>query len=301
MTKNKLVLIADDDENVVDVVARRCEALGLRVERAYDGKSAIEKAMTYEADLIVLDVNMPGGSGLTVCEMLSRDAHLKSSPVIMLTGRKDAQTVRSCNDLLAYYVPKGADMWARLEPVMEELLDLGRGRTAHPSQDVLCVGDVIVAAATGRNCEDQTGGPLPDGELAPAWVLCVDDDREFVESLKWRLGQHGVEVAQAFAGMAGYRAAFTTRAGAILLDQDMPDGNGEYILRRLKENIVTRDIPVLVVTGSRDRMLERKMYNLGAAGYFTKPVVWDELWSKLRCYLDVRSDKSAPVLQAAEE
>jgi CheY-like chemotaxis protein len=65
----------------------------------------------------------------------------------------------------------------------------------------------------------------------------------------------------------------------------MPDGNGEYILRRLKENAATRDIPVVVVTGSRDRMLERKMYNLGAAGYFTKPISWDDFWGKLQHHL----------------
>src|SRR5215469_7013251 len=126
MTRSKRVLIADDDEDVVDVVARRCETLGLQVERAYDGRSALEKVMTHEADLMVLDVNMPGGSGLSVCEMLSRDEHLKSIPVIMLTGRTDYETVRSCNDLSAYHVPKGADTWVRLEPLIDELLDLGR-------------------------------------------------------------------------------------------------------------------------------------------------------------------------------
>jgi DNA-binding response OmpR family regulator len=295
MAKNKLVLIADDDENVVDVVARRCETLGLRVERAYDGKSALEKVMTQEADLIVLDVNMPGGSGLTVCEMLSRDQHLKSIPVIMLTGRKDDETVRSCNDLLAYYVPKGADMWHRLEPVMAELLDLGSGHSAHASQDAAGVGDVVIASAKGGCGGDQTGEAPSNRQTAARWILCVDDDREFVESLKWRLAQHGIEVAQAFAGMAGYRAAFTTPAGAILLDQDMPDGNGEYVMRRLKENAVTREIPVIVVTGSRDRMLERKMYNLGAAGYFTKPIVWDELWAELQRHLEVGAENVVSV------
>ena len=293
MAKKKLVLIADDDENVVDLVARRCETLGLRTERAYDGKSALEKVMAHEADLIVLDVNMPGGSGLTVCEMLSRDPHLKTIPVIMLTGRKDDKTVRSCHDLLAYYMPKGADMWARLEPLMEELLGLASERPAQPPQDVLCVDDVIISSAAGAARGDWFRGR----ESAAPWILCVDDDREFVESLKWRFAQHGVEVAQAFAGMAGYRTAFTTRARAILLDQDMPDGNGEYVMRRLKENTVTRDIPVVIVTGARDRMLERKMYNLGAAGYFTKPIAWDELWAELRRYFDADASDPASVLQ----
>jgi CheY-like chemotaxis protein len=223
--------------------------------------------------------------------MLSHDEHLKSIPVIVLTGRKDQETVRSCNDLLAYYVPKGADMWRRLEPLVDELLDLGRGR---PSPDPLRLNDVVIADAAG--CSEKSSGPSPDREPALPLILCVDDDREFVESLKWRFRQHGLAVAQAFAGMTGYWAAFRTPARVILLDQDMPNGNGEYVMRRLKENVATRDIPVIVVTGSRDRMLERKMFNLGAADYFIKPIAWDDFWGKLQYHLDVRAEKTTAAL-----
>jgi response regulator RpfG family c-di-GMP phosphodiesterase len=66
----------------------------------------------------------------------------------------------------------------------------------------------------------------------------------------------------------------------------MPDGNGDYVLGRLKENPVTKEIPVIVLTGHRDKCLERKMYNLGADHFFNKPVQWDELWSALQIYIE---------------
>ena len=78
----------------------------------------------------------------------------------------------------------------------------------------------------------------------------MDDDPDFAAMLKLRLQQHGVDVLHAFAGMEGYRFAFTHEAQAIILDQEMPDGNGEYILRRLKESPVTEGIPVIVLTGT---------------------------------------------------
>jgi CheY-like chemotaxis protein len=147
--------------------------------------------------------------------------------------------------------------------------------------------DAIFAAlgANDASCNEHTNyDPLCSDIIRP-WVLCVDDDSDFADSLKLRLQQHGVEVLQAFAGMAGYRTAFTSPAQAIILDQTMPDGNGEYVLRRLKENPVTQDIPVIVLTGTKDRMLERKMYNLGAVRFLTKPVAWDDLWAELRQHI----------------
>jgi CheY-like chemotaxis protein len=117
------------------------------------------------------------------------------------------------------------------------------------------------------------------------WVLCIDDDKDFTDGLRLRLESKGVEVVQAFAGMSGYRSAYTTPAQAIILDHEMPNGNGEYVLRRLKENPITCQIPVIVLTGNRDRMLERTMYSLGAARFLTKPVEWKTLWAELSAFV----------------
>src|SRR5262245_61683043 len=107
MKSSKRILIADDDECLVDALAHRGEALDVRVERAYDGISALAKIDSLEPDLVILDVNMPKGSGLSVCEMIGRDHHLKAIPIIILTGRTDAETIASCNRLDATYVLKG--------------------------------------------------------------------------------------------------------------------------------------------------------------------------------------------------
>jgi DNA-binding response OmpR family regulator len=118
-------------------------------------------------------------------------------------------------------------------------------------------------------------------------VLCIDDDADFANVLKIRLEDHGVAVMRAHTGMEGYRLAFTTPASAILLDFNMPDGQGDYILGRLKDNPVTRDIPVVVITGSRDKMLERRMLAMGATAFFVKPVSFDELRDHLSKYIDI--------------
>jgi CheY-like chemotaxis protein len=263
MRAKRRILIADDDRDLLHALTLRCEALATQVILAENGLAALQEITEHCPDLVILDVSMPGNTGFEVCERMSADPELREIPVIILTGRSDAGTVGRCYDLLAYYVEKCHDVWPRLQPLIEELLAGGARRAAEP----------------------QSSSDAPPIE-AP-WVLCVDDDPEWLLSLSLRLRQYGVEVRQATAGMEGYREAFCNPARAILMDYEMPDGNGEYLLRRLKENPVTKDIPVIVVTGHRNMALERRLYNMGAAHYLNKPVDWQRLWEVLSEYVNV--------------
>ncbi|PXY17902.1 DNA-binding response regulator [Prauserella coralliicola] len=78
-----LVLVVDDDENVRDVVRRYLEVAGFRVELAGDGERALELFAWHRPDLVVLDVMMPGISGLEVCRRLRESSEV---PVVMLTA-----------------------------------------------------------------------------------------------------------------------------------------------------------------------------------------------------------------------
>jgi CheY-like chemotaxis protein len=122
---------------------------------------------------------------------------------------------------------------------------------------------------------------------SPPWVLCIEDDEHFSLALKLKLEQHGVAVVRAAEGVEGLNQAITRPADAILLDFNLPNGRGDYVLRRLKRNPVTRDIPVIVVTGVRDQKLEREMLQLGAAGFFTKPLDFQQLRDELEKHIDI--------------
>ncbi|MEX0613840.1 MAG: response regulator, partial [Pirellulales bacterium] len=129
--------------------------------------------------------------------------------------------------------------------------------------------------------------PTPPVDDDPPWVLSIDDDADYSDALKCRLETCGVAVVRAFSGMEGYRLAFAHPASAILLDYNMPDGQGDYILGRLSDNPVTRNIPVIVITGVRDKSLERKMYGLGAKRFLTKPVPFETLRDELAKYIEI--------------
>jgi len=119
------------------------------------------------------------------------------------------------------------------------------------------------------------------------WVLSIEDDDDMALALRLRLKDYGAQLIRAAGGMEGYRQAFLENPRAIILDYELPHCNGDYVLRRLKESPVTRDIPVIVLTGHKEISIERQMWELGASEYLTKPLDWNRLRAALEVFLDV--------------
>lgn len=121
------------------------------------------------------------------------------------------------------------------------------------------------------------------------WVLCIEDDHDFSLALQLRLKQHGISVIRAFEGVGGVRTAMTRPAEAIILDYNLPNGRGDFVLRRLKSNPLTAAIPVIVVSGQKRMGLEKEMLHLGAVRCLAKPIRFDEILDELRNHIPVRS------------
>ncbi len=80
------ILVADDDVEVLALVARRMARIAERVLEAGDGEEALRLAFEERPDLIVLDVMMPGRSGWEVCRAVREAPELAHTGVLMLTG-----------------------------------------------------------------------------------------------------------------------------------------------------------------------------------------------------------------------
>jgi len=113
-------------------------------------------------------------------------------------------------------------------------------------------------------------------------VLCIDDDPEITKAIKLRLEPHGVEVVRAFDGMQGYWTALDTRPDVIICDMIMPDGEGNYLFARFRSHSLTKDVPIIILTGAANPALKRQMLSVGVDAYLAKPLVFDELLSELR-------------------
>ena len=84
--KTPRVLVADDDEDLLELACMQLEEAGYEVERAHDGSEALRLARESRPDLCVFDVHMPGLTGHEVMRELRSDAATKRIPVILATA-----------------------------------------------------------------------------------------------------------------------------------------------------------------------------------------------------------------------
>jgi len=81
------ILVVDDEQDAVDLVAYNLRQAGFQVVTAPDGAEALDKVHKHQPDLIVLDVMMPELDGLEVCKLLRRDSATAGIPILMLTAK----------------------------------------------------------------------------------------------------------------------------------------------------------------------------------------------------------------------
>ena len=86
MADEKKILVVDDEPDMVTYISTFLEDEGYAVLSAQDGPEGLAKARAESPDLITLDINMPGMSGVEVLTTLRRDPDLAQIPVIIITG-----------------------------------------------------------------------------------------------------------------------------------------------------------------------------------------------------------------------
>jgi DNA-binding response OmpR family regulator len=89
------VLVADDDADICDLLCFKLEQAGYAVRVAADGPTALAAVASGDIDVALLDVMMPGASGLEVCRQLRADPITASLPVIMVTARASERDVQA--------------------------------------------------------------------------------------------------------------------------------------------------------------------------------------------------------------
>lgn len=112
MARQLSVLVCDDERSLIRLIKSELELTGYRVFAAEDGINSVEIAAQRSPDVVILDINLPGKDGFTVCEEI-RD--FSYAPIIVLSARGDqTDKVRALN--------LGADDYMTKPFAMEELL-----------------------------------------------------------------------------------------------------------------------------------------------------------------------------------
>jgi two-component system phosphate regulon response regulator PhoB len=83
------ILIVDDEQDVVDLVAFNLQRAGYKTVSAHDGATALQRAREQQPALVVLDLMLPGMDGTEICKRLKAEPKTASIPIIMLTAKAE--------------------------------------------------------------------------------------------------------------------------------------------------------------------------------------------------------------------
>jgi len=129
------------------------------------------------------------------------------------------------------------------------------------------------------------------GDTEVRKVLIIDDSKDYLNLLKTLLKEFIPEcqVFTASNGEAGIEIAINEDPGVILLDIVMPGMDGFDVCKKLKENIKTRNIPVVFVTGHSDYKIQIQALNVGGEAFLSKSMSGQELVTQVRAMAKVKA------------
>ncbi len=113
------VLIADDEQDIKDIIQMYLESQGYEIETAYDGLDAVDRVQSWNPDVVLLDIMMPLMDGISVCRKIKSDPATKDIAVIMISAaskrEKEGEAYQAGADAYVLKPFEPADLVKKIE------------------------------------------------------------------------------------------------------------------------------------------------------------------------------------------
>jgi len=259
-TRRKVLLIDDDADSRV-AIGTLIKNDNVEIVEASSAESGLQYMDSYSFDCIVLDLGLPGMSGIDFLELIATRGPLP--PVVIHSGRElsreESTKLRQYTDSI---VIKGT---RSLERLLDEVS--------------------LFLHSVRRNAPPQVVRDLDSG-LSGRTVLIVDDDMRNIFALSKILREKGLAVVMAQDGPKALRQLGENASiEIVLMDVMMPGMDGYETMREIRKQPQHAKLPMIAVTakamsGDRDKCIEA-----GANDYLAKPIDIDKLLSMMRTWL----------------
>jgi len=218
-----LILLIEDDLATVELLTLHLTQAGYRVAHAYDGIEGIEKAKSLRPFAIILDIMIPKKDGWEVLQELKASEETSFIPVIIHSIVDNRELAFALG--AADYLLKPLDREALLMRLEELSLSLQKDRS-------------------------------------PKSLLIIEGEPSTIEELRELFAANGFSIYEARDGKSGLDIASNVRPSIILIGIDLPDISGFDMVKQLRDNPSTKDIPLFLLT-QKDISVEDRLELVG--------------------------------------
>jgi len=177
MARDK-VLLVEDERSLTDVLQYNLEREGYEVFIAHEGKDGLRKAQTILPDVVILDLMLPGMSGLDICKELKSNGKTSNLPVLMLTSKSEES-----DQIVGFAV--GADDYVTkpfsTKVLLQRIKALLRRKSApeQPDNDVIAFGKIKIDKRSHKVLHGSQALPLTPTEFRLLETLVRQPGRAF--------------------------------------------------------------------------------------------------------------------------
>jgi CheY-like chemotaxis protein len=245
------IMLVEDDPMIAEIYQRKFETAGFEVVNAVTGKEVLKYALETRFDLILLDMVLPEMSGIDVLkELRNNPLYDENLKVVVLSNLSKAENEKEV-------MAAGANGFI--------------GKTQYsPSELITEIKRLLNEYGEQKKNKDRLEGKPPEIECSSKKILFIEDEEIFLEMFGKRLENAGYCLEYAKNGVWGSKLASENVYDLIITDMVMPAMGGEEIIRRLKLDDKTKNIPIIVLSASLIEDDIQPVRDMGVTDFFEK-------------------------------
>jgi signal transduction histidine kinase/DNA-binding response OmpR family regulator/HPt (histidine-containing phosphotransfer) domain-containing protein len=254
------MLIADDHPVALHMLAEIARGMGWSVTTASSGEEAVAQAIAaanagFPFESLLLDWKMPGADGLAAAGQIKAELGERRPPVILMIKAQDREQ-------LMQHPRSGVADAVLAKPVTASAMS-----------------DAVSRAIAERSGQEEMTASPNQSRLAGLCILVVDDSEINREVAGQILEREGAEVMLAADGVQVLDQLRTTprRVDIVLMDVQMPVMDGYEATRRIREDLLLVDLPVVALTAGVFSSQQQAALGAGMNGFIPKPFDVNEL------------------------
>jgi DNA-binding response OmpR family regulator len=252
----KKILIIEDDLVLLDLLKEKLNRAGYEIASVTDGNLAIKEIESFKPDLILLDMVLPGISGIELLERFHKDLSIKSIPVIIVSNSGQPIEIEKAlklgvKDYLIKTEFSPEDILEKVDKIFSNRKEINETQERAERKNI-----------------DEVQKEKQSREMIS--VLIVEDDKFLKDLLSQKLQKEGMKVIEATDGETALSLVKKEMPRIILLDLILPSISGFEVLEKIKNDPEISFIPVVVLSNLGEEKDKRKSLELGAKKFLVK-------------------------------
>lgn len=292
------VLCIDSDKGELAQIEQHLATLGVEVLESSDLEEGFWTSFAEKPHVVVIHADAPLPEVQAALYRFTQHPVTRNLPVLLIKnkGVRTADLTEGLPETKNLIILDSSVGWTGLWRELEKIIPI-----ANADDPDLLVAATPIAERSGQddcravgqvanmsyNDDDQAFSSCDDDSPRRLKILCIDDDPVIAISIALRVQPYGIELKEAADGEQGFYLGLRERPDVILLDLQIPEGDGHYVLSKFKNHPLTRDIPVIILTVETNVGVRRNQFSLEAAGSLSKPLRWKEFFEEIRRFVEL--------------